>query len=353
MSSPSLLPGYDDSRVLVTTPFYGAGNNTTSAPVAAESVDAWVLGLELVFGIIGTIGNLLVIIIIIRAKFLHNLTNYLILSLALADMIASMFLIFNVFLYEAGFITIPDNRIAAEIYCRLYASFMFFWICVTTSVFNLVIVTLERFFAIVYPLRYPLYFTKGRARLIVALTWIFSILQELFALWINSYNSEKHQCDYKYPHEAVEIFNGVFIFFISYFLPLLIMIWSYYLIMRNLKRSAGAMMREQSAGENAYSLLRARKRVIHVLLTVVIAFVILWSPNHIVYLFQNFGIYLVDVRSAWYKLTRVMALANSVINPFIYAFKYRQFRKGFRVVICGCVANQVSDHTRATEMSAA
>ncbi len=350
----SLLPGYDSGQVMATLQSTIAvpGNNTTAEPMDSGDEDAWVLGLELVFGIIGTIGNLLVCIIIVRAKFLHNLTNYLILSLAVADMIASLLLIFNVFLYEAALISIPDNRIGAEIYCRLYASLMFFWICVTTSVFNLVIVTLERFFAIVYPLRYPVYFTKGRARIIVALTWIVSILQELFALWINSYNPKTHSCDYMYPHEAVEIFNGVFIFFISYFLPLLIMIWSYYLIMRNLKRSAGAMMREQS-GENAYSLLRARKRVIHVLLTVVCAFVILWSPNHIVYLLQNFGIYLVDIESAWYKLTRVMALANSVINPFIYAFKYKQFRKGFRVVICGCVANQVSDHTRATEMSAA
>ena len=351
MPSPSFLPGYEEGPVLVTSPS-PIGNNTTSEPYHAVE-DAWVLGLEVLFGITGIIGNLLVCIIIIRAKFLHNLTNYLILSLAVADMFASLFLVCNVFLYEAGLIPIPMNRLGAEIYCRLYASLMFFWICVTTSVFNLVIVTLERFFAIVYPLRYPIYFTKGRARLIVALTWIISVLQELFALWINPYNPETHQCDYKYPNKGMEIFNGVFIFLISYFLPLLVMIWSYYLIMRNLKRSASNMMREQSAGDNAYSLLRARKRVIHVLLTVVIAFVILWSPNHIVYLLQNFGIYLVSVTSAWYKLTRVMALANSVINPFIYAFKYKQFRKGFRVVICGCVANQVSDHTRATEMSAA
>lgn len=350
-ASTTLLPPVYGEGSIPTTPTDNVTVGETSDHGFSE--DAWVLGLELVFGVIGTIGNLLVCIIIIRAKFLHNLTNYLILSLAVTDMCASMLLMFNVFLYEANLVSIPSNHIAAEFFCRLYASLMFFWICVTTSVYHLVLVTLERFFAIVYPLRYPNYFTKSRARRIVALTWTVSVLQELFALWINSYNSETKVCDYNYPHKGAEIFNGVFIFFVSYFLPLVIMIWSYYLIMRNLKKSAGAMIREQSGGENAYSLLRARKRVIHVLLLVVMAFVILWSPNQLVYLFQNFGIYLVPIDSPWYKLTRVMALANSVVNPFIYAFKYRQFRKGFRVVICGCVANQVSDHTRATEMSAA
>ena len=41
----------------------------------------------------------------------------------------------------------------------------------------------------------------------------------------------------------------------------------------------------------------------------------------------------VDLKIWYYNLTAVLMLANSVINPFIYAAKYREFQRGVRSLL--------------------
>ncbi|XP_022094013.1 muscarinic acetylcholine receptor M2-like [Acanthaster planci] len=306
-----------------------------------SSGNEWVYGIEVTLGIVGTVGNVFVCLIILRAKFLHNMTNYLILNLAVADMTASLCLIFNVFLVETSIVEPPSGVAVGEIYCRLYGNLHLFWVCVTASVFNLIVVTLERFYAIVYPLHYTRYFTTKRVTLLVALTWLGAFLQEFFALFINSYDAASGTCAYGFPNLASQIAVGLFVFLSSYFCPLCVMIWAYYKIMRNLKKSARNLMNQQTE-DPAYGLLRARKKIVQVLFTVVMAFLILWTPNQVVYLFENFHVELVPTTHIVYSIFRMMAFSNSVVNPIIYAFKYKQFRKGFRVLMCsGCMANNV------------
>ncbi|XP_071494170.1 trace amine-associated receptor 6-like [Diadema antillarum] len=338
--------------VIPTTANLSLANSTsTSLPLSEHTLDIWVVVLEFILGTVGIVGNFLVCVIIWRAKFLHNFTNYLILSLAFADLVASVCIVGNVFVLEAVLFTwTPSNRVAAELYCRFYSNRFLFWTCVTASVFNLVCVTFERFFAIVYPLHYPLYFTSKKVGLMIAGTWIIALVQELFAFFVNYYDTTKQECGYHYTSEAAAIFVGVLVFLLSYFLPLLVMVWAYYRIMSNLKR--GAHNSQASGGNNNRgdpAILRARRKVVYVLFTVVIAFVVLWSPNQIVYLFENFGVVIVSTDHVLYKLFRLMAFSNSVINPIIYAFKYKQFRKGFRVAImCLCTSNHIHDNQAAT-----
>ncbi|KAJ8032515.1 Neuropeptide FF receptor 2 [Holothuria leucospilota] len=321
-----------------------------SPPSGAE--DLWVVVLMVILGVIGVIGNTLVCIIIIRAKFLHNLTNYLILSLAFADLSASFFLVTNVFPLEAGLVTTPpQGMVAAEIFCRLYSSRHFFWVSVTASVFNLIFVTFERFFAIVYPLHYPIYFDLRKVQIMVFLSWAVSNIQEAFAFFINFYIPEKQTCGYGYSNEQVGILVGVFVFLMSYFLPLIIMIIAYSLIFINLKKEAHPGDQSQTQVQ-ADSMSRARKKVVQVLILVVIAFTVLWTPNQVTYFFENLKVELVPTDHTFYKLFRVMAFANSVINPFIYAFKYKQFRKGFRVAVCNFPKNQIGFSNESSDRNA-
>ncbi|PIK51166.1 putative tachykinin-like peptides receptor 86C [Apostichopus japonicus] len=324
---------------VLTTDYDVTTEASTAEVYAAE--DLWVVVLMVILGVVGVIGNTLVCIIIFRARFLHNLTNYLILSLAVADLSASFFLVVNVFPLEAQLIRQPpSSRVAAEIYCRFYSSRHFFWVSVTASVFNLVCVTFERFFAIVYPLHYPLYFNLRKVQIMIFMTWAIPNLQEAFAFFINPYLPESHSCGYGFSSEELGIFVGVFVFLISYFLPLVIMIFAYYLIFHNLKKETNSGDQSQTQVQ-ADSMSKARKKVVQVLIIVVIAFTVLWTPNQVSYFFENLKKPIVPTSHTLYKLFRLMAFSNSVINPFIYAFKYKQFRKGFRVAICNFPKNQV------------
>ncbi|XP_033113791.1 bombesin receptor subtype-3-like [Anneissia japonica] len=295
----------------------------------SSTVD-WVIVLEVVLGVIGTVGNSVICAVIIRVKSMHSLTNYLILSLAIADLLSSILLIVNVFPVEAAYLDVPDSAILAELFCRFYNNLFFFWVCLTASVFNLVCVTIERFFALVFPLYYERHFTSGKVWVMIAGTWVVSFIQEFAAPFVNSYDSDIHQCTYGFPDTASQRLNGVLIFLISYLIPLIFMIYSYNRILQNLKIDAGKQSPMNAA--QAMTLLNARKRVISVLLIVLGAFCVLWTPNQVVYLFQNFDIELVAVSSVWYKVFRLMAQSNSVVNSFIYGYKYKKFRKAVRLL---------------------
>ena len=82
------------------------------------------------------------------------------------------------------------------------------------------------------------------------------------------------------------------------------------------------------------SPLRARRRVVNMLMVVIITFIICWSPDQFAYLVFNLG--LVPVHYLFgpiYRACVVLAFANSCLNPFIYVLTNNNFRKALRAVL--------------------
>ena len=64
-------------------------------------------------------------------------------------------------------------------------------------------------------------------------------------------------------------------------------------------------------------------------LTICCGYIICWSPLQIYNLVTVFGGN-VDYTTTFYHFSVVLLFANSCINPFIYAAKYREFQTGVR-----------------------
>jgi len=67
-------------------------------------------------------------------------------------------------------------------------------------------------------------------------------------------------------------------------------------------------------------------------LTVCCGYIVCFTPNYILDILSVSGV-AVDYESWYYNFTAVLMLANSVINPFIYAAKYREFQRGVRSLL--------------------
>ncbi|RXN36597.1 trace amine-associated receptor 13c-like protein [Labeo rohita] len=93
--------------------------------------------------------NLLVIVSISHFKQLHTPTNVLILSLAVADLIAGLIL-----MPVQGMKLIEPCWYFGEIFCSIFP--LILYVVVTASLGNLVIISVDRFIAVNDPLRYPL-----------------------------------------------------------------------------------------------------------------------------------------------------------------------------------------------------
>ena len=105
-------------------------------------------------------GNVFVIILIVRTHRLHCSTNWLILSLAVAD-------------FGVGVVVYPWAYICDNcLYCNLNVYMAFYWFFVHSSATNLCALTWDRYTATVHPFKYPSCTTARQPARAVLLVWI-------------------------------------------------------------------------------------------------------------------------------------------------------------------------------------
>ena len=161
------------------------------------------------------------------------------------------------------------------------------------------------------------------------------------------HNDGNGRCFISWPSDAWQKFVGVAVFSVIYFIPLTLQGLSYWQIMSNLHKSAMAMRQSLSDGrENQLSrdLLRARKKVIKMLLIVVVTFAICWAPNQFMFFAFMCG-WNLDFSAWYYHASVLIAFCNSCVNPFIYGFQSKQYRQALKQAlgIAACCQNTVGN----------
>ncbi|XP_038069863.1 neuromedin-U receptor 2-like [Patiria miniata] len=322
-------------------------NSTQRFNAEEQTGDKWICQVMAAEGVIGVLGNILVCFVILRVKFLHNMTNYLLVNLAVADML----LCFQSFFFYSTsspcctlIAYLPESFAVRILFCRLIVSEYLAWALFYASAYNVCVVTFERFAAIVHPLQFARQLTATRMKTMIALIWVMSFLFSLPFLFINkaSNDPDKACTRIKYPDQAFPIVLTVTLFLFGYLLPITLMSLAYYKMQVTLKRQANAL-KLQHARAAAYDLVIARQRLVTMLMIVLGALIILWTPGYTALLLclhptDNSSLPFCHSKTFEY-IHGIFDFAfyfNSVINPFIYEFKYKKFRKGLKVVFCSC-----------------
>lgn len=133
------------------------------------------------------IGNILVILSILMFwKLRQSITNLFILSLAFADLLVAIIVMpFN------AISTINYGRwILGRVMCDIFNSNDVLFS--TASIIHLVCISFDRYIAIVYPFLYESIITRVRAYLMIAVTWILSILISYIPILTGIYTTEEH-----------------------------------------------------------------------------------------------------------------------------------------------------------------
>ncbi|XP_038046752.1 somatostatin receptor type 5-like [Patiria miniata] len=305
----------------------------------------WLRIFNTIIGIVGILGNGLVCVVIGRVSSMQTRTNAFIFHQAVVDLLGSFMTLLQ------SEVPLPDpvsNDALGWVVCRvLYSRFALFLLYVI-STYNLLSLTMERYFAIVHPFKYQAAFAK-RPRLkvgvVIAACWIIGTVLNSYVLTI--FNVQEGKCVSSVANRSKVI--GSLSIILQYIVPVAVMLFAYIRISVELKRGAarvgpapanvGPAAGASTADGDAHqadmmeSLLRARRNTFKMLLIVFITFLVCWTPNQIIYFLFNLG-WNLGFDEWYYVLSVVMVAANSCVNPAIYAFKYRQFRKGLRQVFC-------------------
>jgi len=186
------------------------------------------------------LGNLLVIVSVMRHRKLRVITNYFVVSLALADMLVALFaMTFNASVELFG------RWLFGYFMCDVWNSLDVFFS--TVSILHLCCISVDRYYAIVQPLDYPLIMTNVRLGTMLSVVWCSPTVMSFLPIFAGWYTTKEH-LEYRrnYPDVCVFQVNKLYAVVsssVSFWVPGIIMIAMYYKIYREADRQERMLYR--------------------------------------------------------------------------------------------------------------
>ncbi|KAJ8015349.1 hypothetical protein DPEC_G00025190 [Dallia pectoralis] len=309
----------------------------------------WVIGFSMTLLILLTVtGNLLVCLAVCATRRLRCLTNCFIVSLAITDLLLGILVLpFSALSYFKDWPLGPT-------FCNLHTS-LDVMLC-TASILTLLAISLDRYLAVTMPLRYSSIVLPRRVAVAMAFVWAVSFTVSFLPIHLG-WNTEDGNVQNRGPNNETEKckfeLNPLYAVTdasLTFYLPLLVMCWTYYRILRIARRQAQRIVQTRpnlnnhhhsdtssttSAALNFVTAVALREHKATVTLAAVIgAFVVCWFPYFTMFTIK--GLERDKDFPSEYPLVVWLGYANSALNPVLYAALNRDFRSAYaRLLRCG------------------
>ncbi|XP_034755718.1 trace amine-associated receptor 1-like [Etheostoma cragini] len=267
-------------------------------------------------------GNLLVIISIFYFQQLHTPTNYLILSLAVADLLVGII----VFPFSMAF-SLSSCLYHDGIFCKVRSSFDI--TLSTSSILHLCCISIDRYHAVCQPLTYRSKINHCVVVNMIVVSWGGSSLIAI-SITIAGLNNDK--CGERCFIDVLIANNIGFI--LSFYLPVIILLCIYLKIFLVAQKQARSIQNTACQSKRPGAAVSKMERKATKTLAIVLGvFLLCWTPLFLCITVSPFTNDSVPVPVI--ETLNWLALSNSMLNPFIYAFFYSWFRSAFRMIISG------------------
>nr|UXG49835.1 leucokinin receptor [Aplysia californica] len=319
------------------------GTNTTASSLPGNTTDSepydvptgLMVLLAFLYGsisLMAVIGNGLVILVIVKNRRMHTVTNIFIANLAVADVIIGIFSI--PFQFQAA---ILQRWVLANFLCSL-APFVQL-ISVNVSIFTLTVIAVDRYIAVIHPFKAGC--SKRSAAIIISVIWTVAVGSGVpisLVYWVEN-NNETNFKDMCKEHELADIenFNLVYntiMVSLQYLLPLTVITFCYCRIAWRIwgsRRPGAHVTSEDVRGRN-------KRKVVKMMIIVVCLFVLCWLPLQTYNMVQRWWVeinYYTYINIIWFA-SNWLAMSNSCYNPFIYGLLNEKFKREFRLLFASC-----------------
>ena len=265
--------------------------------------------------IVASVGNSLVVLAVFLNpnKDLRSPFNFFVANLSIADLFV-------------GLITGPLSTIyhIREGIDQLKQSFkdavhITFFISCTASLLSLTALALDRYLAITYPVIYRTKLNPVRALLVSIVVWIVSIVLPMI-YFIVGYNKFR----FVFANTAIAVTLGVLIFTNAK-------------IFKYLREQVQQWDDLHDSTEENLAMKQAikwEKKITKTLVIVLVLFLAFYLPACICIYIINFCSSCDCVFIHWVRdIQFVLVMANSGVNPFVYAWRLENFRKAFKSIL--------------------
>ena len=324
-----------------------AGNYTAYEGRNIEGMHPLYIALYVTAGIIilpGIAGNGIIIAAVTKVRTLRNATNYLICSLAAADLIM-MFVMVSFLLYDGLNVSLPEN--------------VHFWLfpsmdiaVASASIMSLAAVSFDRALAVMKPLRYNQLFHRRTALYIITGIWCYVLF--IFTLSVL-------RC--KFFSEAYQYTVLTIAYLVGFIIPCGIVTISYIIILcitlriikmsRKLEKSlrVNQLDGDNSKKQGKKKLQLYEAKVAVNLMLILVPFMAGWGFYFGTFWSEHFN---GDVMTRsplyeWFLL--VLPWFISSINPVVYILVTKMLRQGCRKLICSAMKRRRQRKSRSRTSS--
>lgn len=308
--------------------------NQTSSGFFGDQIFEITMGvLYLVVCVLGLAGNALVMVAMLKQDKLSSSTTVYIFNLALAD---------GLFMFSLPFIASQNflNRwtlgnTACKVIMILDGINQF------TSVFCLTAMSIDRYMALINPLRFARWRTPRCAKVVSALLWLFSLLTILpMAL---RFSPERGLCIPEIVSDTWWLGILTYTFVLGFALPFVVMTATYTALLLTLRSQR---LKSKSPTHKSQ---KAEQQVTRMVIAVVVVFGTCWLPFYTLNFWSlHQPLLIFDLALTFASAFEVIVLLSyswSCANPILYACFSETFRKHFRALLCPSNKSPSSMHS--------
>jgi len=286
--------------------------------------------------VVSLVGNSLIEIIVFKTKSLRKPMNFFIVNMATSDLLYAVF-VFPWFLTKLYVDFELIRGPIAQAFCKL-AAFVA-TTSSTVSIQTLILITVDRFGAVIFPLRSPFFSSKLCATFIPT-TWIVAMAVALpftFATKLIEYQGQLF-CSIQWKEAFGEsscfanYLLATTVVFLYIPIALLTILYSTILMQLKSKKIPG----EQSVNVEEQRAKRNR-HVLKMAIAIVLGFVLCWLPWSTIKLLIMFAWdgRLPCGKILFWSISNVMSASNCAINPCICFFFSGNYRQGLKRLLAG------------------
>ena len=267
--------------------------------------------------VLGSLGNFLVCLAIATNSHLRRASNYLLFSLAIADLIVTL-------VCEPLFIrAIIQRTFLYDCKAGLHIVFIILsYLSCTTSVLHMVAISVDRFLAVALPLRHKNLMEKWGLKVMLIVSWSIPIFTVILVPVLGRVSPSLSNSASRF------LISGTFFF--SFFLILFFYFLIVVFLLRHKRR------RKQLCAARNVSMRLTSRMEIRVTCTLAIAigiFTACWALVIVVFLGIINGKPLIRPNIPFSMWIGTLALSNSAMNFLIYSAKILDFKEAYVSII--------------------
>uniref|UniRef100_A0A674E8L8 G-protein coupled receptors family 1 profile domain-containing protein n=1 Tax=Salmo trutta TaxID=8032 RepID=A0A674E8L8_SALTR len=247
------------------------------------------------------VDNFLVVLAIVYCKQLQSPTNSFVMSLAVADCLVGL-----VIMPYSMVRTVEGCWLFGALFCQVHSS-LDIMLC-TASIFHLSCIAFNRYYAMCNPLVYHLKMSQGRVAFLVVVCWAVPLLISFGPIMLGLHKAGVDMIYKAAKRQAMQISA----------------------MESQFSAGVGKDSSKKQRHRNAVRRERKAAKTLGIIMGVFLLFWLPFFPVNIVDPFIDYSI----VVEVW-EFFLWLGYVNSSLNPFLYGFFNRSFRRAFMMVM-GC-----------------